>query len=125
MNGVMIQLIVNTGNSISKKSLARKKVNLENNNRYMTAKGKIFGILEDTRLFKTLNGRGKGETAYDGWGFNLETRNFDFFWYTAPTNFGNITARKISKDIIQIERKFAEQGFDIEIKIKFGENYFS
>jgi len=125
MNGVMIHLVVHTNNQISKKSLAKRKVNLQNNNRYLTCKEKVFSIIGETRLFKTLNGRAKNETAYDGWGFDLESRSFDFFWYTAPTTFGNIVARKLAKEIIKLEKQFADQGFTIEILIKFGDNYFS
>ena len=80
MSEIQVKLTIRTKNKISKKSLARKKPNINSNARYLRIKDLIFKILEEHHFMSIENSN--SSRAYDGWGFDLEKRDFEiFFWY--------------------------------------------
>lgn len=117
MSEIQVRLTIQTKNQISKKSLARKKPKLESNTRYLKAKDNIFKILQDNGFLSIENS--KSSKAYDGWGFDLEKRNFDLFWYFPDTNFGKFKASYLIKHLLLVEPKFKELNFECEMFIHF------
>lgn len=117
MSEIQVQLTIQTKNQISKKSLARKKPKLDSNIRYLKAKDSIFSILEEHGFLSIESS--KSSKAYDGWGFDLEKRNFDLFWYFPDTNFGKFKASFLIKHLLLVEPKFKDLNFECEVFIRF------
>lgn len=118
MSEIQVKLTIHTNNKISKKSLAKKKPNIDSNTRYLRIKDTIFKILEEHSFMSIENSY--SSRAYDGWGFDLEKRDFEFFWYFPDTKFGQIKASYLLKLLVAIEPKFKDQDLDFEIFIHFG-----
>ena len=118
MSEIQVKLTIRTKNKISKKSLARKKPNINSNARYLRIKDLIFKILEEHHFMSIENSN--SSRAYDGWGFDLEKRDFEIFWYFPDTKFGQMKASYLLKQLVAVEPKFKDQALDFEIFIHFG-----
>ena len=120
MSEIQVKLTIHTNNKVSKKSLARKKPKLHTNSRYLKVKDLIFDLLEKNNFMSIENSN--SSRAYDGWGFDLEKRAFDFFWYFPDRPFGRFKASYLMKQLFCIEPKFKELGLEFDISITFGKS---
>ena len=118
MSEIQVKLTIQTNKKIIKKSLAKKKPEIESNSRYLKTKDTIFEMFEKHSFMSVENSN--SSRAYDGWGFDLEKRAFDFFWYFPDTPFGKMKASYLVKMLFAVEPKFKELGFDLGMYIHFG-----
>lgn len=75
----------------------------------------ITKLLESKKLLEIKDGSGRN--AYDGYGFDFEQRNFDFFWYFANSAHGERQLVKVLNALLSVDLAFKRQDLTLRIQI--------
>lgn len=75
----------------------------------------IYDVLGKKGLILILNG--KGSAAFDGWGFDYETRTFEFFWYFPEKSSGRTQVKKLVSSLIDIEKPLSKKDLKVDVRL--------
>ena len=108
-----LRLVLNTHNKISKDSITdmsektRKRVDKKLHAIYEMLDGKGLRTIKD----------GTGKEAYDGYGFDYISREFEFFWYFADTPYGETQLKKVIGKLLSLDMSFRQLDMTLTMQI--------
>lgn len=108
-----LRLTLNTHNKISKHSITDMSEKIRK--RVDKKLDAIYELLDDKGLRTIKDGAGK--EAYDGYGFDYISREFEFFWYFTDTNYGEAQLKKVIGKLLSLDMSFRQLDMTLAIQI--------
>ena len=109
----VLKLSLYTHNKISKKPISELNDTLSK--KVDRKLSEITKLLESKKLLEIKDGSGRD--AYDGYGFDFEQRNFDFFWYFANSAHGERQLVKVVSALLSLDLAFKKQDLTLRFQV--------
>lgn len=109
---------ISTGNQVSSTPIDRsegERLSPEMDAKLNALLKDIYDIFGKEGLIQILDGG--GSPAFDGWGFDYETRTFEFFWYFPKKGSGRSQVRKLVNSLLDIEKSLSEKDLHTLIRL--------
>lgn len=115
---IAVRMQISTGNSVSSSPIDLRdgeRLSPEMDAKLNSLLKDIYDVLGKKGLILMLNGG--GSAAFDGWGFDYETRTFEFFWYFPKKSSGRTQAKKLVSSLLDIEKPLSKKDLQMDARL--------